>query len=170
VADAQMDPQQSTARAWLDTSHLSGNGPVDLIDRLSTILNDPERVGLATGIVDAIAFSIANATEPTEHFDRHDRLPLTRAKREAVAWENEPADQFARHVLEAWVLAQHVYWSVGRGLADARARGRQILRLKVVLDEGGWTLAPGVSSIFTPRPTPDRLETALSLAGECGLH
>jgi len=76
---------------------------------------------------------------------------------------------FIRHVLEYWVLAQHVYWSVGRGLADARARGKTLLRLKIVLEEGGWTLAPGVSRGSLPVPTPDRLETALGLATECGL-
>jgi hypothetical protein len=76
---------------------------------------------------------------------------------------------FVRHILESWVLAQHVYWSVGRGLADARAGGKTILRLKVVLEEGGWTLAPGASQISPPQPTPDRLQTALNLADECGL-
>ena len=41
------------------------------------------------------------------------------------------------HVLDSWVFGQHVYWAVGRGLADARARGRTILRLKVTLEEPG---------------------------------
>ena len=76
---------------------------------------------------------------------------------------------FVRHLLESWVLAQHVYWSVGRGLADARARGKTILRLKVVLEEGGWTLAPGASFMAPPVPTRDRLQTALSLATEAVL-
>jgi len=74
-----------------------------------------------------------------------------------------------RHVLESWVLAQHVYWSVGRGLADARAQGKTLLRLKVVLDEGGWAPAPGVSAGSVPLPTADRLQTMVSLASECGL-
>jgi len=95
-------------------------------------------------------------------------LPLFRARREAEAWGKAPTKNFVRHVLETWVLAQHVYWSVGRGLADARARGKTILRLKVILEEGGWTLAPGVSRV-RPLPTRDRLETALTLAAESGL-
>jgi hypothetical protein len=49
------------------------------------------------------------------------------------------------HVLESRVLAQHSYWSVGRGLADARARGRILLRLKIILDEGGWAHARRVA-------------------------
>jgi hypothetical protein len=76
---------------------------------------------------------------------------------------------FVRHVFESWVLAQHVYWSVGRGLADARAQGKTLLRLRVILNEGGWTLAPGASRGSAPRPTPDRLQTMVSLALECGL-
>jgi len=43
-------------------------------------------------------------------------------------------DEFVRHVIESWVLAQHAYWSVGRGLGDARAGGKVLLRLKIILD------------------------------------
>jgi len=42
------------------------------------------------------------------------------------------------HVFDSWIFGQHVYWSVGRGLVDARSQGKTILRLKVVLEEGGW--------------------------------
>ena len=59
--------------------------------------------------------------------------------------------------------------TLGRGLADARARGKTLLRLKIVLDEGGWVLAPGVSAGSPPEPTPDRLQTMVELATECGL-
>lgn len=66
-------------------------------------------------------------------------------------------------------MAQHAYWAVGRGLSDARSRGKQILRLKIVMDEGGWTLTPGTTKQGNPpEPTPDRLETAISLLKECG--
>ncbi|HEY5883469.1 MAG TPA: hypothetical protein VIT88_02230 [Pyrinomonadaceae bacterium] len=44
-----------------------------------------------------------------------------------------------------------------------------MLRLKVVLDEGGWATAPGVSAGRPPEPTLDRLETIVSLSAECGL-
>ena len=53
-------------------------------------------------------------------------------------------------------------------LADARAQGKTILRLNVVLDEGGWTHAPDVSQAPIPVPTADRLQTALNLVQECG--
>ena len=75
------------------------------------------------------------------------------------------------HVFESWIFGQHVYWSVGRGLADARGRGKTILRLKVTLEENGWTLAPGanVADRNAPQATGDRLETALTLIREADL-
>jgi hypothetical protein len=77
-----------------------------------------------------------------------------------------PAEFMAR-VLEIWVLAQHAYWCVGRSLADARSRGKTLLRLKVVMDEGGWTLTPGTRPGNPPIATPDRLESAVGLLTEC---
>jgi hypothetical protein len=94
---------------------------------------------------------------------------LSRAREEADARADGTVQEFVRHVLESWVLAQHAYWSVGRGLADARARGKILLRLRIILDEGGWTLTPGAPRGSAPRPTPDRLQTAITLATECGL-
>ena len=123
----------------------------------------------AQTIIRGIAFCLAEAPEQENQFERPDRLPLFRARREAKAREKGSTRDFVRHVFESWVLAQHVYWSVGRGLADARAQGKTLLRLKVVLDEGGWALAPGVSRGSPPLPTPDRLQTIVSLAAECGL-
>jgi hypothetical protein len=135
--------------------------------QISKAMEDESQTELASAIADGLAFCIAEAPERGQIFERPDRLPLFRARRGAEAWAN-PTKSFVRHVVETWVLAQHVYWSVGRGLADARARGKTILRLKVVLEEGGWTLAPAVSRA-RPLPTRDRLETALTLAGEAGL-
>lgn len=128
-----------------------------------------EGVGLVGAIADGLVFCLEEAPLTGQDFERADRLPLFRARRETEVLKQGSAVDFIRHVIEYWVLAQHVYWSVGRGLADARARGKTILRLKVVLDEGGWTLAPVASRVQPPVPTADRLGTALSLAYECGL-
>ena len=90
--------------------------------------------------------------------ERQDRLPLARAAHEAGGWRDHPVAEFLGHVLDSWVFGQHVYWAVGRGLADARARGRTILRLKVTLEEQGWTLTPGASVSCTSahgRPAGD---------------
>ncbi len=97
--------------------------------------------------------------------ERQDRLPLARAAHEAAGWRDHPVAEFLGHVLDSWVFGQHVYWAVGRGLADARARGRTILRLKVTLEEQGWTQTPG-ASVSVPRPTVDRLETMVNLMQE----
>jgi hypothetical protein len=162
-------PERGSACEWLDGFGVAGNGPIVLMDCIREALNEPSQTSLASTIAEGLSFSIAEAPEHGQIFERADRLPLFRARREAKAWGEAPTRSFVRHVLESWVLAQHVYWSVGRGLADARARGKTLLRLKVVLEEGGWTMAPGASRGSPPVPTPDRLQTALTLATECGL-
>jgi hypothetical protein len=63
-------------------------------------------------------------------------------------------------IILSWVLAQHVRWSVARN-----GDGKQ--RLRVTLDEGGWTrlrLDGRAVSLM-----PDRIGTALALGAECGL-
>lgn len=162
-------PMRGTARQWLDTESIAGKGPIELINDIERSLENPSHPTLAQTIAAAIAFSIAEAPEHEQLFERADRLPLARARRETEAWAEQLATDFVKHILESWVLAQHVYWSVGRGLADARARGKTILRLKVVLEEDGWTMTPGATRGNPPRPTADRLQTAITLSKECGL-
>ncbi len=101
-----------------------------------------------TLIFKTISWATGKATRP----QRAERLPLVRARRELAARSHTSVFEFMRHVLEAWVLAQHSYWSGGRGLADARAGGRTLLRLRIILDEGGWTLTPGAPLGGAPRP------------------
>ena len=124
---------------------------------------------LAQAIADALAFCLKEAPETVESFERGDRLPLARARREASVRRDGAPDQFLIHVFESWIIAQHAYWAVGRGLADARGRGRVLLRLRIGLEETGWTLLPGANRGSHPIPTADRLGTAMSLARESGL-
>jgi len=159
----------SNARKWLDVAMPVGSGPTELIAEISDALYGGPSPDLAQTIIRGIAFCLAEIPQQENHFERPDRLPLFRARKEAQAREKGSTRDFVCHVFESWILAQHVYWSVGRGLADARAQGKTLLRLKVVLDEGGWALAPGVSRGSPPLPTPDRLQTIVSLAAECGL-
>lgn len=156
------------ARAWLTAVRPQDTGPTELIGEISAALHESFD-DLPKTIIRGLAFSLAEASANENHFERPDRLPVSRALGEAEARENSAPGDFMRHVLESWVLAQHVYWSVGRGLADARAQGKTLLRLKVVLDEGGWAAAPGVSAGSPPEPTPDRLQTMVTLAEECSL-
>lgn len=169
VAQAAPRPGLGTAGEWFDATSVIASGPTALISRIEDALGAAAPAGLAAAIGDGIAFCLAEAPHQEHDNERADRLPVFRARHEADARATSPAKDFIRHVLESWVLAQHVYWSIGRGLADARARGKTILRLKVILDEGGWTRAPGVSRATPPVPTADRLQTALTLAEECDL-
>ena len=155
------------AGAWIRSLTSPLDGPTELMNRIEQALDDPGVGDLPHSIARGLAFSL---TEDTPNLKQQpERLPLWRAQEEATARSVSPVRDFVRHVLESWVLAQHTYWSVGRGLADAHARGRMLLRLRVILDEGGWTVTPGSRVGVPPRPTADRLQTALSLARECGL-
>ena len=155
------------ALLWIRSLTSPLDGPTGLMNRIEQALDDPGAGDLPHSIAHGLAFSLTEDTPDLKQ--QPERLPLWRAQEELKARSVSPVRDFLRHVLESWVLAQHTYWSVGRGLADARARGRMLLRLRVILDEGGWTLTPGSRLGVPPRPTADRLKTALSLARECGL-
>ncbi len=169
LAQCTTRAQTAATRDWLEPASLKTTGPTDLIQRIEESLSDEHHQELAASIADALAFCLAEAPKQAEPFERADRLPLARARREAEAWSGAIASDFVRHILESWVLAQHVYWSVGRGLADARAGGKTILRLRIALGDSGWELTSRTARPSPPVPTPDRLKTALSLALECGL-
>jgi hypothetical protein len=144
-------------------------GPTELMRRIQQALDGASRGDLPHSIATGLAFCLTEVPQGESHVEQPERLPLARARKEASARGHISVSEFVRHILESWVLAQHAYWSVGRGLADARARGRVLLRLRIILDEGGWTLTPGAPVGAPPQPTPDRLQTAITLASECGL-
>lgn len=158
----------AAAGNWLDATIPAGAGPTELIARIQEGLVAQNTGSIAQAVSAGLAFCLAEDPGPHARSERSDRLPLFRARHEAAAHRSGPAAEFLRHVLESWVLAQHAYWSVGRGLADARAGGKTLLRLRVILDEGGWTLIP-VNRGRPPSPTPDRLQTMISLMTECEL-
>lgn len=168
MKDARAPRSNTTAQSWLTSLETKAIGPTEQITAIQQALADPGGPDLVRSIVRGIAFSLA---EPPgdDKSESIDRLPLSRAQRETNARRGDSIADFLRHVLQSWVFAQHAYWSVGRGLADARAGGKILLRLKVILDEGGWTLTPGTTIGGYPEPTRDRLQTAVSLAVECGL-
>jgi hypothetical protein len=157
------------AGAWLRTMTPSGVGPTELMTRIQEAMNNPDANDLAPAIIASLAFCLREISPGERRSERPDRLPLWRAREEAAVRKESPVEEFLRHVFESWILAQHVFWSVGRGLADARARGKTLLRLRAILDEGGWTLAPGASRGNPPVPTGDRLQTVVTLAQESGL-
>lgn len=160
--------QATTANAWLSAVRPKRTGPTALIRRLEAALDANDSEAVARAVSAGLAFSLAEDPGPGAHEQRRDRLPLFRARCEATALADGSPAAFVRYVLESWVLAQHAYWSVRRGLGDARAGGKTLLRLRVVLEEGGWTL-PAVKRSQPPAPTRDRLQTMISLMIECGL-
>lgn len=167
----QTPPPAHITRAgeWIQWLSPPAAGPTELITRVGQALDAPTGGDLARSIATGLAFCLTEVSQAESHMERSDRLPLFRARQESIARARGSIEEFVRHVFESWVLAQHAYWSVGRGLADARARGKTLLRLKIILDEGGWAVTPGASRGSPPQPTPDRLQTAVSLATECGL-
>jgi len=52
--------------------------------------------------------------------ERQDRLPLARAQSEAKLFADKAPAQFLEYIFSAWAIGQHVFWSVGRGIGDAR--------------------------------------------------
>jgi hypothetical protein len=160
-----------TTGQWLTPAAAVGAGPADWVDRLEKSLSplDDEDDLLGT-IRTSLAMSLAEAPEKAGS-ERDDRLPLARAANEARDYNDRAPRTFIEHIIESWVFGQHVYWSIGRGLADARGRGKTILRLKATLEDTGWTLAPGakIADRNAPRATGDRLETAITLLREAGL-
>lgn len=152
------------AEAWL-LSPADYTNPVEALNAIKVALRS--WVGLADAIVVGLRHSLAEAPGEAHNFETFDRLPLARARKEADQWKTLSAKDFISRVLESWIMAQHTYWCVNRGLSDARGRGKTILRLRIVMDEGGWTQTPGTSLGNPPEATPDRLETAFTLLEEC---
>jgi hypothetical protein len=107
------------------------------------------------------------ACNATDNKERRDRLPLAQAQNDKKSFDDKSPAEFLHYILSSWVLGQHVLWSVGRGIGDARRGADRILRLKVVPDEMGLRLVPGATN-SVPRSTPDRLGTAISLLQEAG--
>ena len=165
VSETGADPQGLSAEAWQFGFEFSKD-PIDHLDRLAQALD--EEIGFAAAVMSALRFCISEAPAKAEPFERSDRLPLIRAAKDWHSWADlEPLD-FIGRLVEQWIFAQHTYWSVGRGIQDARSSGKTILRLRIFIDEGGWRLAHGFNPGGPPNPTPDRLETALSYLSECG--
>lgn len=161
----------ATTEEWLQPKDTNTTGPADWLHRLSIALrplDDP--IELLQLIRAAIANCLSEAAE-TSGSGRDDRLPLARAAKEAAAWSERAPVEFVAHILESWLFGQHSYWSIGRGLNDARQNGSTILRLRATLEAEGWTLSPGfnLADRNAPEPTGDRLATALSLLTEAHL-
>jgi hypothetical protein len=142
--------------------------PVPLIAQLEAALSGDSEMSIPQAICEGLRCCMREGERDPMPPKGLDRLPIRKAVDDFSTWQGLSAIDCASHMIERWILAQHSYWCVGRGLADARGQGKTILRLRVVMEEGGWTLTPGARIGGHPVPTPDRLSTALSLLRECG--
>jgi len=160
-------PHKSTVATWLtppaDPDAVDIVGPIVELEKLlrGRVNADSLPGAIYRGLCTVLA---CNAIDGSE---RQDRLPLARAQNEAKFFHDKPPAQFMEYVLSAWAIGQHVYWSVGRGIGDARRGADRILRLKIVPDEAGVRIVPGANN-SAPRTTPDRLSTAITLLLEAG--
>jgi hypothetical protein len=145
------------------------NPAIELAKLESSIRENPEEsiTSLEDAIASGLFSSLIDGPRSSPIHEQSDRLPMSRAIKEFDNWHQLPLNEFFSNVIEHWILAPHAYWSVSRGLADARAHGKRILRLRIVMGDDGWTLARPDSGGVRPNPTPDRLETVISLLREC---
>jgi hypothetical protein len=162
---AELDEAPPTnASEWLLVGEVDDN-PTEHLNALVAALR--RRSGLPGTIAAALRHALREAPNTMREFERRDRLPLARAREEAGQWEQRSPRDFLIKLIEVWIVAQHTYWCVARGLADARSGGKTILRMRIVMEENGWTLTPETGGSNPPEATPDRLETAVSLLWEC---
>lgn len=130
----------------------------------STILANGRQADWPGALLDGIRVSLAIAAEanPSDplYQGQRDRLPLNAALVRAQGMAAFSLEEALGVILAEWVVGQHVYWAVGRS-------GDETQRLRLMLDEGGWTAIMTRPSF--PTPTPDRLATALNLMADCGV-
>lgn len=158
-------PDRPTASWFMLAAHTN---PVPLIGQLEETLHGDSDMTIPQSIVEGLRCCLREAEEDPMPTKGLDRLPLRKAASDFARWKDFGPEELVGQITERWILAQHAYWCVGRGLADARGSGKTILRLRIVMEEGGWTLTPGTKLSTPPVPTADRLATALSLLRECG--
>ncbi len=92
---------------------------------------------------------------------RLDRFPISLQHRRLESLAEATVENLWRELIETWVIAQHVRWSVARN-------GDGTQRLRLALGDNGWLrVHKRVSGPFGP--TPDRLLSALSLAAQGGM-
>jgi hypothetical protein len=156
-----------TARSFVSELVEADAHPVDLLESLQAALANKQ--GVESAIATALAYCLECGDTLEDGSAREERLPLRIARKDYRRLADATALDLVSHILESWVLAQNTYWSVGRGLADARAGAKTILRLRIVQEEGGWVTTRGHGGGRPPNATPDRLRTAISLASEAGL-
>ena len=135
--------------------------PVPLMDLIqSRDWEEPWVSDALDGLRAALRITAEQGSDPRVFAGQPDRLPLARALRRALSIADVSLAEGLEILISEWLIGQHVYWAVGRSGDDTQ-------RLRLMLDEGGWTAL--VLNPSFPDPTPDRLASALSLMADVGL-
>lgn len=152
---------------WLDDLPDIKGGPApghDPVTYLERIRMNGRREDWPAGLLTGLKISLAGGAEaqPQDplYAGHQQRLPLGLAVARVNGMLDFTVEEALETILAEWVIGQHVYWAVSRS-------GDQTQRLRLMLDEGGWTAILTQPSL--PNPTPDRLETALNLMADCGV-
>src|SRR5205823_2648938 len=98
------------AGAWLKAMLPTGAGPTEVMKRIEGAMDAPASGDLVPAIAAGLAFCLEEPPAEEIRIERHERLPLSRARAEAQVQKDHSIQEFLRHVFESWVLAQHVYW------------------------------------------------------------
>jgi hypothetical protein len=152
-----------------------GNGETDIFDLMDLLMKAQDEPGCAAvpglalralaymhAMTEALSEAGVTAGIQGPLGGASDRLPLSVASHRLKSARTRSVGSLWAEILEAWVIGQHVRWSVARN-------GDGTQRLRIALGERGWIrLRKGrLSGPFGP--TSDRLWTAMALAAECGL-
>ena len=138
-------PGIANAGAWISSLSSSSDLPTELMTRIQQALDDRAAGHLAAQYRGGSRLLLDRSAVHESHTEHVERLPASRARREAAVRSGAAVEEFVRHVLEAWVARAACLLVSGPGLADARARGKMLLRLRIILDEGGWMLTSGAT-------------------------
>lgn len=67
-------------------------------------------------------FAVTALSEPELHDQSnwHERLPIHKARSHLDRLAKAAPEVLLQHMIRQWIIVQHTYWSVGRGIIDAR--------------------------------------------------
>jgi hypothetical protein len=141
LKQSQSDPDVGAFK-WFQSLASDGATPVEAMDNLQACFPTGEGIGVAA--LKALAVAVMCDPVLFDRSERRERLPIAQAAADLARYADESPERFVEHVIESWVIAQHTYWSVGRGLADARAGGRH---LKVCAPDNDFSDITGTDAI-----------------------
>jgi hypothetical protein len=77
--------------------------------RIEEAMDAPATGDLVPAIAAGLAFCLEEPPPEEIRIERHERLPLSRARAEAEVQKDLPVSEFLRHVFESWAGGE---WSV----------------------------------------------------------